>query len=382
MLIGLAALESTNWEMQQHAYGRATDTPDFLRALLSPETEGRKAAMQHLWSAILHQGTPWLATEPASLVIVGFLNDPRLEEGESIRPALLRFLNGVVEGGQDTPYNEAELEEMAALNIDAALAIGDETIWDDEEVCDCLHARAVLGCRHVTPVIMEAMLTGLAHENSRVRACAAMGAATVAKTAPLRKHTEEIVARLQVLARAATDSDERSSHVLAIGDLGASTREYLHDPSPGVRMCAALAPALAQEKAAQAELLLDLEQVAEIDTWFADEPPQFHFPWRPRVLLIHRLLERVKDLERLLPGMQAVLRVTNKHCVDFEWGPLLAAAFPDGDGQIHTDAQRQFLRMLVNQTGFWDPQWGNAYKWFQKAGLPYDWEQCVALVDR
>jgi hypothetical protein len=34
MLTGLAALENTDWSKLHHVYGRATDTPGHLRALL------------------------------------------------------------------------------------------------------------------------------------------------------------------------------------------------------------------------------------------------------------------------------------------------------------------------------------------------------------
>lgn len=54
MLTGLAALENTDWSKLQHAYGRSTDTPSHLRALLDGDSEARKKTISHLWSAILH----------------------------------------------------------------------------------------------------------------------------------------------------------------------------------------------------------------------------------------------------------------------------------------------------------------------------------------
>jgi hypothetical protein len=62
MLTGLAALENTDWSKLHHVYGRATDTPGHLRALLREDRASREQAMSHLWSAIIHQGTPWTAT--------------------------------------------------------------------------------------------------------------------------------------------------------------------------------------------------------------------------------------------------------------------------------------------------------------------------------
>src|SRR4051794_38942196 len=97
LLTGFAALESTDWSRLFHAYARATDTPDQLRALLREDADSREEAMEHLWGAVMHQGTPSTATGPAALVIVGLLADPRLERGYPIRERLLSFLVAVAQ---------------------------------------------------------------------------------------------------------------------------------------------------------------------------------------------------------------------------------------------------------------------------------------------
>jgi hypothetical protein len=102
MLTGIAALEHTYWSRLHHAYGRATDTPGHLRALLQDDLESREQAMSHLWSAIIHQGTPWTATGPAALVVAGLLSDERIDHVEPIRAGLLSFLVSVKVG---LPYD-------------------------------------------------------------------------------------------------------------------------------------------------------------------------------------------------------------------------------------------------------------------------------------
>ena len=62
MQIGLAALDATDWSKLHHAYGHATDTPDLLRSFWRDDPKGHKSALQHLFSAVIHQGTPWIAT--------------------------------------------------------------------------------------------------------------------------------------------------------------------------------------------------------------------------------------------------------------------------------------------------------------------------------
>jgi hypothetical protein len=376
MLTGLAALENIDWSRLHHAYGRATDTPEHLRALLQEDLESRKQAISHLWSAIIHQGTAWTATGPTALVVAGLLSDERIDRGESIRANLLAFLVSVAEAPKQADLSIEELERMAAFDIEPFLdSEDDEAIYENEEAINSFYARAILGCIRVAPVLMKVMLEGLNHSSPRVRSCAAMGAVTLAKTDSLQSYTKDLESQLLALARGARDSDERSAHVLALGDLGYSPIAFLEDASPAVRMCTALAPSLATDLAAIAELIRVLESAARIDDWFVERPPQFSM--RPRFIVVARLVERVKDFERLAAAAEAVAQVTWKFGVDFDWGPLLVAAFPDGSGIVRTEAQRRFLRALVSKAELWDPTCGNAYKWFKRAGLPYDRQLCA-----
>ncbi len=155
-----------------------------------------------------------------------------------------------------------------------------------------------------------------------------------------------------------------------------------------MRLCAALAlsatvdtatSAAATRDAAIAELLTALERHARrLDKWFDERPPQFRL--QPRFAVVARLIERVEDFNRLADAAIAVVRMTSKYCVDEDWGPLLAAAFPDGSGSVKSEAQRRFLRALVKQRKLWDPRFGNAHKWFREAGLPEDRRACARLV--
>jgi hypothetical protein len=373
MLTGIAALEHTDWSRLYHAYGRATDTPGHLRSLLREDLEPREQAMEHLFSAVIHQGSPWTATGPAALVVAGLLSDERIDRDEPTRANLLSFLvsvaEAVAEGPEQAGLSIEELERLAAFDI--------ETLLDSEIIKDLSveYARAILGCIQVAPILMKVMLEGLAHSSPFVRALAAKGAVTLTKTESLRSYAKDLESRLLALARAAQNSDERSAHVLSLGDLGFSPIDFFEDRSPAVRMCAALAPSLAANPVAINELLNALEQHAgEIDDWFVDEPPQF--PWRPRFSVVARLIQQVKDFDRLVNAAIALVSVTTKYCVDFDWGPLLTAAFSDGSGIIKTEAQRQFLGALVKKSELWDPMFGNADKWFKKAGLPYDRQSC------
>jgi hypothetical protein len=96
--------------------------------------------------------------------------------------------------------------------------------------------------------------------------------------------------------------------------------------------------------------------------------------------VITRLTQQVKDFDRLVKAAIEVIKITDKLCVDYDWGPLLTAAFPDASGVVTSDSQRLFLKALVGNSKLWDPTNGNAYKWFKQAGLPYDCKACAKLV--
>jgi hypothetical protein len=273
-----------------------------------------------------------------------------------------------------------ELERMAAYDIGPTIeSEDDEALYGDEDAANAFFARSVLGCVRVAPVLMGAMLDGLGSPDPLVRVRAAMGAAELARTPGLHDHAGALGERLAVMAHAAASADERSALVLALGDLGVPPVAFLGDPSPAVRMCAALAPGLAADGAATAELVRALERVDEIDGWFVDRPPQFGM--RPRFALIARLVERVTDFGQMVNGAIAVLAVTWTYGADYDWGPLLAVAFPEGSGTIRTEAQHRFLSALVGRAELWDRTNGNARIWFRKAGLPFDRDLCRRRIE-
>ncbi|NOK04601.1 hypothetical protein HNV27_23995 [Myxococcus xanthus] len=381
MLIGIPALDATDWSRLVHAYGRATDTPEHLRSLLIEDAEARGAAMQHLWSAIIHQGTVFPATAPVALVILGLLDDARLDAGEEpVRAELLLFLTRVVDAFERSGATMEDLESMARFDLGPLLdADDDDAIYEDEDASNALHAQSVLACVRVAPFLTRSLLANLDHADARVRMHAAMAATAHAASPASDVRPGELVERLTEMAMRTVDVAERCSLLLALGELNVSLENLLSDAEPSVRLCAAMAPSLARSEVATRELRTALEQhAAHINDWFPVKPPQL--PMQPRFTVVQRLLERVPDFDLVVDAAVAVARTTKKSWVDFEWGPLLVHAFPSGDGVVRTEAQRRFLAALVDASHLWDPRFGNAGGHFRKAGLPYEREACARLV--
>lgn len=377
---GLFLLQKTDWPKLHHAYGPASDTPQHLQALLGDDQEARRAAVSHLGSAIMHQGTPWTATGPVALVVAGFLLDEERSLDLTLQVDLMYFLVDVAEAAESANRNKEELQRMVQFDLTPFLESDDEyAMYEDEDAANAFYAQAGLGCIDAAPVLSQVMRKEMDSEHARLRALAAMGETILAKLQPSDADKTEITSKILALARAAHSPDERSAHVLALGEVGYAPEDFLEDPSPAVRMCAALAPGLATNPRAINELIDILEQNAgQVDDWFEERPPQFIF--YPRFQIVRHLVAQVTDFNRLTKAANAVVDITEKSCVDFDWGPLLAAAFPDGDGVIKNKSQKRFLSALVEKTELWDPLFGNARTWFRAAGLPNDREACAKLI--
>ncbi|BBH71642.1 hypothetical protein ACTI_83270 [Actinoplanes sp. OR16] len=347
-----------------HAYGRATDTPGHLAALAS----GSPAALGHLWGAIIHQGTPWTATAPAALAVaemVGGLESPDLRAG------LLEFLAAVAEAGRPYP-RLTDLAPPPGFDFDAVLAAAleageEDDLYGDETTANALYLTAVQGCYEITPTLLTTAVESLADPAPSVRSAAAHLAAACASPSA----ASALAVSLDALA-AQAGPDERAALVLAMGELGLSPAGYLGDAHPGVRACAALAPALAADARATAELLAALGDPAAIEFWFERRPPQFH--GHLRFTLIGAVIERGVTPADLLPAALAVVPLAHVFTVRSDWGRLLVALRPD------PAAQHRYLAALVDRPDLWDPRNGTVRLVFRDAGLPYDREACRALI--
>lgn len=88
-------LECVNWTSLQHAYGEATDVPDNLRALLSPDESYRSDAYEALYSNIFHQGTRYEATEYAVTYLLKILESPATPSRASVINFLVDLALGI-----------------------------------------------------------------------------------------------------------------------------------------------------------------------------------------------------------------------------------------------------------------------------------------------
>ncbi|WP_152049962.1 HEAT repeat domain-containing protein [Tautonia marina] len=90
----LEGLDSIDWATLTHAYGEATDVPNLLRALLSPDSGERDEALDTLFGNIWHQGTVYPATAAAVPFLYELLQDADLPDPDGVALLLSSIATG------------------------------------------------------------------------------------------------------------------------------------------------------------------------------------------------------------------------------------------------------------------------------------------------
>lgn len=390
--------ETYDWDRLFHAYAVAMDTPAHLAALVAADETAFSTAMEHLYGAVLHQGTVYPATAPAVAAVaqaVSFWSADADRETASTRlPALVGFLDAAGDSltlagqlleveGEVVPPSDEEAREFFD-----ALASDDEDVSEEawaSPVADVLMALAIPALRQQTNPVLEGLLQlmgsdAVAHKAAAVSALARWNGNA---TAPYR---QRVAAALRSFADSAAGRDDRAAAVLALGTVGADVSDWLADADPAIRACAALH--LPRSGQAAEELVRALTQPEETDQWFERKPSSF--PMHVRFTLLNSLLQRETSFAAILPAAVAIAQLSSPYTADSDWGPLLRAAFPEIEfvpgeyppaPQNIGAPQRQFLAALVANERLWGTNVGNAGLALMRVGLPYDRQAITVLLE-
>lgn len=379
-------VDDMDWSRLFHAYGVASDTSRHLHALVSDDDAAFGAAVDHLFGAVLHQGTVYPATVPALRVVAGTLHDQgrhqvlrrRDDDGRSRLAALLEWIDAVGDSAswhEDTRASDAA--EPTDEDIDAfyrAMAADDETVWESE-LNHYLWARSIAELPAACGEALTSVSTFLADEDEAVRSAALDAYVRLAAVQPDRT---KLAGPLVGAVEAASGRDERAVVVLGLGDLGVDTTRWLSDDDPAIRACAALS--LTGSAEATAVLVEALQSPLAVDEWFTRRPSRFDM--RVHFGLVANLLARDVGLAEILPACLPVIRVAQGGLwSNMTWGPILLRAFPGvefvpgvrPDPPRNLDeAQKAVLRELVANDDLWDRRDGNANLARMRVGLPDD----------
>jgi hypothetical protein len=90
----LEGIDNIEWGKLTHAYGEASDIPNLLRQLASPDADQRESARHALHGNIWHQGTVYEATVHTVPFLVELLAEPTLEDKAELLVFLSLCANG------------------------------------------------------------------------------------------------------------------------------------------------------------------------------------------------------------------------------------------------------------------------------------------------
>jgi hypothetical protein len=360
--------ESSGWDRLLHAYGPASGTPAHLRALEGSDDAAVDRALDHLWSAVLHQGSIYPATAPVVAWLCAALRDGRLHERASA--AAVEFVAEAFRSA-NAAGDVAEPPPERLARLDRAIAAYDEDeLWGDDELVNDLMVRAVLELRAVAPLAVE-----VAERAGPALAPALDLLVQATRSVP----GADLASAIDALSRAADGGTEsvKVTAVLGLGELGVDTAPYLSDEALAVRVAAALAPAVVSRRSAQDVLRDAAMRPEELDAAFDPRPPQLDM--HARFYVIDALCRHATDFGALLPAALACLPQASEHTVEYDWGRFLVTAQHLHPDEM-TDAKRTYLKALVRRRDLWNPRNGNAHFLFEDAGLPYDRRACARLA--
>ena len=128
----LASLDTIDWADLTHAYGRAKDVPDQIRALRSPDPGIRDKALHSLYGNIFHQGTRFEASAYAVPFLLELVADPETPDRVAVLGLLTQLAIGYGEQLLPSGY-PLDGHRATAAGGDLLLAAGKEFADDDEE---------------------------------------------------------------------------------------------------------------------------------------------------------------------------------------------------------------------------------------------------------
>lgn len=119
----LETLNTVPWSKLRHAYGRASDVPDLIRALASPKQKVYQGAIRRLGASVIHQGTVYSSTAYVVPFFCELLEAPEVQN----KTRLLDYLATIAHGASycDVHIREPECRDTPEMQQ----RIAEELSW-------------------------------------------------------------------------------------------------------------------------------------------------------------------------------------------------------------------------------------------------------------
>lgn len=363
--------------MPFHAYGPSVDDEALLDALRQGDDRPQgldepfwQAPYSFLRSALYCGGRLTPATVEGVRYLVRTVGESGFGgDDPTLRAAALWFLRdvaGVALAGVDraaaSRRDDPEVREWLAAYLREPRSVLDWTAADASG--EVLLAAARVDCFDLLPEVFAAVEPLLAAPAPSLRIGAASTAAMLSRHPELAAHRPRLLA--YHLAECVSDDPHyRASMLLGAGELDGAPRQWLRDPHRGVRVCAALAPALADDPEATEVLLAEATRnPAVIDMQAFEGMMALTALPHAAAVLAERLCQRIGDVNRLLPAAIASVSYgatyldvgENQRVEAALCEPYLRAVFPDGlpSPPAATPAQRQLATAVARYGPAWE----------------------------
>ncbi|MFC4044750.1 hypothetical protein ACFO1B_40620 [Dactylosporangium siamense] len=333
-----------------------------------PDEPFWRAPYSFLWSALYCGGNLTPATVEGVRYLVRTIGEPEFGgEDPTLRSGAIWFLREVarevlagIDRATASRRDAPDVREWLTRYLRERRFVLDWTNADAPG--EVLLAAARVDCFDLLPEVYATIEPLLSARVPALRGCAALTAAT------LSGHPDLVVHRPRLLAYhlaecASADAHHRASMLLGAGELGGAPRAWLRDPHPGVRVCAALAPACADDPEANTVLLAEASRNPAVIGMqgFEGMMGLSALPY-PEAALAERLCAAVRDVDRLLPA--AILAVPSdptyldvgeqRRAFGALAEPYLRVVFPDGlpSPAAVTPVQRRLAEMVARHAPF------------------------------
>jgi len=192
---------------------------------------------------------------------------------------------------------------------------------------------------------------------------------------PHLRHHREAIAAYHAEEACHGSLRDRTSMLLGLGELGGATTKWLTNPELGVRVGAALAPALAEDETATNVLRSASLDPAALDSTFGGM--HLHqLPWLNQAVA-ETLCDRFESLVPLLDSAIAAVAYEAPGGDGVLSEPYLRKAFPLGLPVDGTNTQRALARMVADHDRAWrgDSRWAVT---FARIKLPVERQAWLA----
>jgi len=423
----------TNWHYLFHAYGQATDTPLHLDNLRSPSHALRDKAADHLFGAVLHQGTIYTVTPVAVKYVLFILNDPALREDmhdyrhSQVKKRLSQVNQKLAQAGTSDVIKTSLQRQRTSLEKQLARRHTETTLdmalsFLGEVGLSLSYCKAPTEIPNISPKEIANFFDTTPEDSKEfwwspmnadlmtlaIHELFGMADNAITALIPFIQDANPIIAKEAINATAnwaksagskaltlaadafnsrlinSTTRDEKASLVLALGQTGADVSVYLDDTDIAIQACAAI---FVNTEQATSILIAALREPRNADKWFKDTPGFFQS--HIRFVLLEKLLQRDITLEKILPAALAMIAASEMYTSQSDYGPILKLAFPDAvfkpgerpplPTQLTTE-QKAVLEALLANDAVWGVKDGNGKLEKMKVGLPESREEVREYV--